>query len=194
VYLDVSQVEAAVWSLAPWLLDFEIDGTVRLRDGDRHAGAVLHGVFPCADESGVGDRWITIACWSREEWTTLARVMGNPEAAPSEADVAEWTATQSRADVATQLQALGIEAVPVADFADLHDDPQLAHRTHFEPQHHPFLGDGLYERNGFRLSAETTGYERPGPTLGQDNAWVLGEVLGLAKEEIEALQESGAVE
>ena len=73
----------------------------------------------------------------------------------------------------TQLQAAGIEAVPVQDFGDLHDDPQLAHREHFEPHTHAFLGDGLYERNGFRLAACPSGYDRAGPTLGQDNDWVL---------------------
>ena len=96
--------------------------------------------------------------------------------------------------MAETLQAAGIEAVPVADFGDLHRDPQLAHRGHFEPHHHPFLGDGLYERNGFRLSACPSGYDAAGPTLGQDNDWVLRDVLGLSTPEIEALQDAGAVE
>ena len=104
-----------------------------------------------------------------------------------EALVAAWTATRTRAEVAEQLQAAGIEAVPVEDFGDLHDDPQLALRAHFEPHTHPFLGPGLYERNGFRLvrraRAATT---RPGPTLGQDNDWVLREVLGCTDAEIDA--------
>ena len=39
--------------------------------------------------------------------------------------------------------------MPVNDFGDLHDDPQLAARGHFEPHTNPFLGAGLYERNGF---------------------------------------------
>ena len=34
VYLDVSQVESAIWSLAPWLLDYKVDGVVRLRNGN----------------------------------------------------------------------------------------------------------------------------------------------------------------
>ena len=59
---------------------------------------------------------------------------------------------------------------------------------------HPFMGDGLYERNGFRLSDAPSGYWRAGPTLGQDNDWVLGEVLGLDEKEIARLQETGAVE
>jgi benzylsuccinate CoA-transferase BbsF subunit len=96
--------------------------------------------------------------------------------------------------VAEELQAAGIEAVPVQDFGDLHDDPQLAHRGHFEPHEHPFLGPGLYERNGFRLAACPGGYDRAGPTLGQDNDWSLREVLGLSNAEIDALRATGAVE
>ena len=79
-----------------------------------------------------------------------------------------WTATRTRAEVAAQLQAVGIEAVPVEDFGDLHDDPQLALRKHFETHTHAFLGPGLYEHNGFRLSDSPCGYEQAGPTLGQD--------------------------
>src|ERR1700716_2411162 len=71
VYLDVSQVESAIWSLAPWLLDYEIDGVVRLRDGNDDSHARLHGAFACADEDGVGDRWVTIACWNDEELERL---------------------------------------------------------------------------------------------------------------------------
>ncbi len=186
VYLDVSQVETGIWSLAPWLLDYECDGVIRLRDGNNHADAALHGAFPCAEEDGVDDRWVAIACWTDDEVDRLRAIVGE--------DIADWTCARTRAAVATQLQAAGIEAVPVHDFGDLHLDPQLAHRGHFEPHHHPFLGDGLYERNGFRLAAFDGGYERAGPTLGQDNDWVLGDVLGLTRPQIEALRDTGALE
>ena len=89
---------------------------------------------------------------------------------------------------------IGIEAVPVNDFADLNDDSQLAERGHFEQHHHPFMGDGLYERNGFRLSACSSGYDRAGPTLGQDTEWVLTELLGLDASTIATLHDTGAVE
>ena len=186
VYLDLSQVEAAIWTLAPWLLDYEIDGEIRLRDGNNHRDAVLHGAFACADEGSLGDRWVTIACWTEEQMATLRSIVGD--------DVEAWTRVRRRLEVAETLQAAGIEAVPVNDFGDLHDDPQLAHRGHFEPHTHPFLGPGLYERNGFRLAACPGGYDHAGPTLGQDNEWALGEVLGLNDAEIEALRATGAVE
>ncbi len=186
VYLDLSQVESAIWTLAPWLLDYEVDGVIRLREGNGHRGAPLHGAFACADEDGIDDRWVTIACWTDEELARVHAITGD--------DVEAWTRTRRRIDVAEQLQAAGIEAVPVWDFGDLNGDPQLAHRGHFERHTHPFLGDGLYERNGFRLAACPGGYDAASPTLGQDNDWALREVLGLSESDVEALRATGAVE
>ena len=170
------------------------------RMGNRSSRAVPHGAFPCTGD----DRWVAIACWTDDEWSRLAGVLGIDDPALAtfaarleriddvEALVAAWTAGRSREEVAETLQALGIEAVPVQDFGDLHDDPQVAHREHFVPLTHPFMGPGLYERNGFRLSDAEGGYDRAGPTLGQDNDWVLGELLGLSPEEQEKLAADGA--
>jgi benzylsuccinate CoA-transferase BbsF subunit len=205
-YLDVSQVESGLHSLSPWLLDYELDDVVRVRDGNRHADAVPHGAFPCADEGDVADRWVAIACWSDDDWARLARHAGidDPTLATFaaraaridevEALVAAWTQGQTRTEVTEALQADGVEAVPVQDFGDLHDDPQLALREHFVPLTHPVVGAGLYERNGFRLADAPSGYDRSGPTLGQDNDWVLRELLGLSNDEIERLTADGALE
>ncbi len=206
VYLDVSQVESALWSLSPWLLDFETDGVVGMRSGNRHADAVPHGAFPCADEDGVGDRWVAIAAWSDAEWARLAEAAGIADPAFAtlagrlarvddvEAEIGAWTSTLRRLEIAEALQALGIEAVPVNDYGDVHADPQVAARAHFVALTHPVMGPGLYERNGFRLSDAPSGYTRSGPTLGCDNDWVLGELLGLSAGDIAALTDSGAVE
>jgi crotonobetainyl-CoA:carnitine CoA-transferase CaiB-like acyl-CoA transferase len=186
VYLDVSQVEAAVYTLSPWLLEYQATGAARGRDGNRDARARVHAAFRCADEGEVGDRWVTIAAWTGAEYDALRSVTGD--------DVEAYTVTRRAIDVAETLQAVGIEAVPVQDFADLHTDPQIAHRGHFVPLTHPFLGAGLYERNGFRLSDAPGGYDRPGPTLGQDQDWVLGELLGLDPDEQAALTAEAALE
>jgi crotonobetainyl-CoA:carnitine CoA-transferase CaiB-like acyl-CoA transferase len=206
VYLDVAQVETGVFALSPWLLAFQRDGTVGTRDGNRSQHAVPHGAFPCAAEEQLDDRWVAIAAWSDEQWARLAALIGvdDPSLATLpdrqrrvdevEAAVGAWTAARSRAEVCEQLQAAGIEAVAVADFGDILDDPQVACRDHFVPLVHPVMGPGLYERNGFRLSDAPSGYDRSGPTLGQDNDWVLGEVLGLTDAEQQRLREAGAVE
>jgi crotonobetainyl-CoA:carnitine CoA-transferase CaiB-like acyl-CoA transferase len=207
VYLDLSQVESGIWSLAPWIVDYALDGTIGTRSGNRSPYAAPHGAFPCADEDGIADRWVAIACWSDEEWHRLAGVIGAAEPGWAtlaqrkaregdlEAAVAAWTRSRSRAEVAATLQSLGIEAVPVADFADLHDDPQLAHRGHWIAGDHPRMGPRVYERNGYRLPGDAGGYERAhSPLLGEDNDWVLRTLLGLPPQEIERLVEAGAVE
>ncbi len=187
VHLDVSQVEAAIYSLSPWLLEFQRTGHARSRAGNSNDRARFHGVLACASETVgeqvVDDRWVAIAAWTDDELATLDEITGG--------DPAAYTRDRTRIEVAETLQAAGIEAVPVEDFGDVHSDPQVAHREHFVALTHPFLGDGLYERNGFRLSDAPSSYKRPGPTLGQDQDWVLDAVLGLSPVERAALESAG---
>ncbi len=176
VYLDVSQVEAAIYTLTPWLIEYQATGVARGRAGNDHPGALIHGAFACAEAPDghggtIGDRWIAIAAWTADERDRLVGITGP--------DIGEYTRARQAIDIAETLQRAGLEAVPVQDFGDLHADPQVAHREHFVPLTHPFMGPGLYEHNGFRLSDAPAGYERSGPTLGQDQDWVLGELLGL---------------
>ncbi|MBV8982446.1 MAG: CoA transferase [Acidimicrobiia bacterium] len=198
VYVDLSQVEAAAWSLSSWLLDEPVRG----RDGNRSAVAAPHGAFPCAGE----DRWIAIAVWDDDDWARVAGVIGldDPKLTTVadrlervdevEAAVAAWTSTREASAVAEQLQALGIEAVPVADFGDVFNDPQLAAREHFVELTHPKMGPGAYEHNGFRLSNSPAGYQRPSPVLGQHTDEVLADILGLSAAERQTLAADGVLE
>ncbi|HEY3701550.1 MAG TPA: CoA transferase, partial [Acidimicrobiales bacterium] len=202
IYLDVSQVEAAVYTLSPWLLDYARTGVVAERDGNRSPHAVPHGAFPCLGE----DRWVALAVWDDGEWARLAGLIGvdDPSLATLDARlarieevegaVAHWTGGRVVDDVVATIQGMGIEAVPVQDFGDVVADPQLAARGHYVTLTHPAMGEGIYERNGFRLSDAPSGYERTGPTLGQDNDHVLREILGLNTTEIGKLAADGALD
>ena len=183
VYIDVSQVEAAVWALTPWVLAYHLDSNAVMRNGnaDTSARARLHGAFQCAGD----DRWVVIAAWDDDDLDRLSKVAGD--------DVAAWCSGRTPLDVAELLQAAGVEAVPVQDFADVHADPQLRHRGHYVRLTHPYLGAGDYERNGFRLSDGDGGYRRSAPTLGQDNERVFGEILGLSAAEQAELRDAGAL-
>ena len=182
-YLDLSQVECAAWSLSPWLRRFRDDGTVLGRSGndDPHGVARVHTLVRCEGD----DRWVAVVAWTDDEADRLRKLTGG--------DLEGWSRGRTPLDVATALQAEGIEAVPVQDFGDLFDDPQLAARHHFVALDHPVLGEGRYERNGFRLSASPSTYDRPAPTLGQHNADVLGGILGLSDAEQARLEEEGAL-
>ena len=57
-----------MYSLSPWVLDFDVNGHVGSRQGNRSDRAVPHGAFPCAGE----DRWVAIAAWDDDDWARLA--------------------------------------------------------------------------------------------------------------------------
>ncbi len=167
-HLDIAQVEAGIYTLSPWLLQADADNIITERGGNRSSRAVPHGAFPCANETDsngaiLGDRWVAIACWTDDEWASLAAIIGidDPSLATFDARLARvndvealvgaWTVTRRRIKIAEHLQARGLEAVPVLDHGDIHSDPQVAHRIHFVALTHPFMGPRLYEHNGFRI-------------------------------------------
>ena len=200
-YLDLSQVEAGVHALSPWLVEYQVTGEARDRMGNRADRYAPHGVFPCAGE----ERWIVIAVYTEPEWAVFAGESGL--ARPGWADVrgrladldaleaavADWTAGLEAIELATRLQGLGVEAVPVADFGDVSEDPQLRARGHYVALDHPVLGPGEYERNGIRVSGAPCGYLSPSPLLGQHTDEVLTEILGLETAEVARLRETGVV-
>ena len=208
MYLDISQVESANWSLSPWLLDYEVDGVIRLRDGNRHAHAAPHGAFPCADEGDIGDRWVAIACWSDASGRALAAIIGVDDARRSrrsprarqredeiEALVAAWTATRTRAD--DRRGAAGAPASrrcrsrtsATSTTIRSSRSASTSSRTRTRSS-----GPACTSATDSACRTAPSGYDQAGPTLGQDNDWVLRDLLGCTDAEIEAMQASGAVE
>ena len=74
-HLDLSQLEAALYFLAPNFLDYTVNGRVGTRSGNKDANMAPHNAFPCLGE----DRWCAIACADDAQWESLARIMGKPE-------------------------------------------------------------------------------------------------------------------
>jgi crotonobetainyl-CoA:carnitine CoA-transferase CaiB-like acyl-CoA transferase len=204
-YIDVSQIETAVYSLSEAILRFSANGEIETRRGNRSERDAPHGAYPCRDN----DRWIAIAVASDVEWQRLVECLGAPEWARDprfaaaggrlahqdelDARLAEWTRERDRFELMGELQAAGVEAGAVQDFADLLRDPQLAHRGHWVKLSHVHLGGLWFERSGIRLSGGSGSLRAPGPNLGEHNAAVLGGLLGLSAAEIARLRESGVV-
>jgi benzylsuccinate CoA-transferase BbsF subunit len=198
-HIDLSQIESAVYSLSEMIVRQSANGEGEIRRGNRSERAAPHAAYPTRGD----DRWIAIAVESDADWAALVAALGEPDwardpklahaagrlAAEKEIDqrLAAFTRQHGALELAERLQAAGVPAGPVQSFADLLDDPQLAHRGHFVPLRHVHLGEMPFERSGFRLSASPGGFERPGPNLGEHNREVLGGVLGLADAEIEDL-------
>ena len=207
--IDLSQVEAGIVCLTEAMLTYTANGATLTRMGNRSRHAAPHGVFRCADADG-RERWVAVAVHDDEDWRRLASALGRPawttdpalatadgrlqHADEIEARLEEWTRGQTPAEIAARLQAAGVDAAPVEDFGDLHDDPQLAHRRHFRTVAHPVLGPHPAETHAIRFSAMEPELDAPAPCLGDHTEHVLREVLGMGPEEFEGLRAAGVLE
>jgi len=195
-HIDLSQIEAGVYSLSEAIVRYSADGEIVLRAGNRDACAAPHGIYPCLGE----DAWIAISVWDDAQWEALGAAMGDPPWARDERfataagrrahqdEIDERLAGWTREFGAWHLMA-GLQAgrVPAGVVQSLHEvlrDPQLAHRHHFVTIEHPVLGPLVYERAGFRLGSSPGGFSAPAPRLGEHTGEVLGEILGLSPERI----------
>jgi benzylsuccinate CoA-transferase BbsF subunit len=205
-HIDLSQVEGGIVCLSELVLAWTANAESLCRMGNRSPHAAPHGVFPCAGT----DRWIAIAVHDDDDWRRLVHALDAPAwaADPALATVAgrlarvdaleerlaAWTAPQEARALAAQLQAAGVDAAPVQDFGDLHDDPQLAHRAHFRDVEHPVLGRHPVETHAIRFSALAPRIAAPAPRLGEHTDEVLRDLLGLPAEEIARLRDAGVLD
>jgi len=205
-HIDLSQVEGGIVCLTESMIGYAANGDILTRMGNRSAYEAPHGVFPCAGS----DRWIAIVVHDDDDWHRLVRALGDPAWAADtrlattagrlervdeiERRLAEWTRDQTPDAVAERLQSAGVEAAPVEDFADLHADPQLAHRTHFRPVEHAVLGRHPVEAHAMRFSAMEPRFHSAAPRLGEHTEHVLRQLLGMPDGEFERLRAAGIFE
>jgi len=205
-YVDLAQAEAALHFLTPAFLDYEVNGRVAGRVGNRDAEHAPHGVYP----AGGDDRWVAIAVTTDAQWTALCAVTGRDDLARDpalrhaagrreqadrlDAAVAAWTASRDAHAIEAALQARGVPAHVVQTSRDLARDPQLAHRGHFVTVAHPMGGTTVVEGSRFLLSRTPAAIAGAAPSYGRDNELVLREILGYDDEAITALALAGALE
>lgn len=204
-YIDAAQMEMALHFLAPQITDFNANGRVVSRAGNRSETMAPHGAYPCAGE----DQWCAIAVESDEQWGALRRCLGDPVWAgdarfgttagrleyQGEIDehLGEWTAARSAQEVMHLLQSAGVPAGVVQRSSDLLPDPQLGHRRFFRYMDHPEMGNIPYTGHQFRIKGYDSGPRSPAPLLGQHNEFVMREILCMTDEEITEVIAAGGI-
>ena len=167
--------------------------------------AAPHGVYPCNGD----DRWAAFAVFTDEEWQAFCKVIGDPEWTREERFktlngrkenedeldrlVTEWTRGYTAEQVMTMMQSAGVSAGVVQSPEDLYSDPQLEHREHFLTLDHPVVGPYKCHNEASRFSRTPPVFRRAGPCLGEDNEYVLKEILHLNDDEISDLYAGGAI-
>ena len=201
-YVDLSMAEALSASIPEAIFDYQMNGEVRQPQGNRDDRDAPHGVYHCAGE----DRWIAIAVTDDPEWQALCNVIGRPDLASAphlsraegrrqhqdalDAAITEWTSRHQDYEAMHRLQAAGVPAGPSLDIARVYQDPQLRRGGYLCKLQ---SSDGE-TRDLPGLPWRFAGMEAPhltaAPYLGQHNAYVYGELLGLSEAEIGRLVEA----
>ena len=107
--------------------------------------------------------------------------------------VEAWTAEQTAEAVEQRLQEGGIPAHVSASSRDFCLDPQLAYRNHLIQLPDPRHGTATVEGPRYLLSATPGRVSRTAPDYGQDNEYVLTELLGYSLSEVRDLIDEGAM-
>jgi crotonobetainyl-CoA:carnitine CoA-transferase CaiB-like acyl-CoA transferase len=209
-WIDSSQVECGLFLTGTAILDASANGRSWQRYGNRSPWkqAAPHGAYRTAGT----DRWIAIAAFTEGEWHALARLLEHPEWTCDErfATLALRMANQSALDrlvndataqwdgyqLMDALQAAGVPAGVCQTAQDRYErDPQLAHLDWLVELDQSEIGRWPVREVPGKLS-ETPSFiggplARSGPSYGEDNRYVLEQILKLPADEIERLEAAG---
>jgi crotonobetainyl-CoA:carnitine CoA-transferase CaiB-like acyl-CoA transferase len=212
VWIDASQVESGIAYTGTAYLDKQLNGRTYHRTGNRspHKPAAPHGAYRCQGP----DRWLAVSVFSEEEWDRFRAALGHPPWAdkPEFATLAgriehqdelddhveEWSSTQDVFEAMDLLQKAGVRAGACQLAEDRVDhDPQLAHLGWLVELPHTEMGTWPVREvpihYGRDQATQGGSLQRGAPCYAEDNDYVLGDILGLSKDEIEALADEGAI-
>jgi len=195
-YIDLSQVEATTSFMGEAIMDYNMNGRLQPRRGNRHTSVAPQGVYRCKGE----DEWVAITVSSEEKWHKFCEVMGNPywveelrfsNAASRQENhdaldnfIELWTCQRDKYEIMRILQEAGIASAPVLNCSEVVSNPHMQHREFFQKITHPVTGTHCLHGFPVRFSKTPLESLKPSPTLGQHNEYILKTILKMTDEEI----------
>jgi crotonobetainyl-CoA:carnitine CoA-transferase CaiB-like acyl-CoA transferase len=194
-----SQVAVMLNAASAWLNA----GALLGRTGNDHPSAAPYGVYECSDG------YLIIATFNDREFRRLAEVLGRPEWIddPRFAKNGDRVANRPAIKQAVQDVVIGktraewidilneakVSCGPINNLPEVMEDPQVLAREMIVAMEHPVLGEIKTIGSPYKLSASPPTYRRPPPLMGEQTEEVLGELLGLSRDEVAGLRARGAV-
>jgi benzylsuccinate CoA-transferase BbsF subunit len=192
-YIDLAQNEAMLSLLADQILVYQ--GAV-----PNDPEGAPQGVYRCQGD----DRWCAISVLDEKDWQTFKQALGCPawgdqqyfktrkdrieNAIQLDRYISEWTCLHRAEELAAGLQAVGIAAEVVKNSADLALDPHLIKNGFFVHLEQSGKAESVGGASPVHLSETPARYKFAAPLKGQDNIYVLNQLLGLSTQEIRELE------
>ncbi len=218
-YVDVAATEAALTLNGPVLLDYTVNGRPLRRDGypdanhSQFPAMAPHNIYAAKPVPGSFDEaWIAIACRNDEDWHKMRDVLAADGcdwasndaygqlsgrlAAQDELDsqIAEWCLRRDPFQSAEILREAGVPANAVQTPEQRIDQDVNSSEARLWPTIRQ-AEMGRLRVDGIPAHFTKTDWSmtRGAATLGEDNDYVYGELLGLSQDEIAGLHEEGVI-
>jgi crotonobetainyl-CoA:carnitine CoA-transferase CaiB-like acyl-CoA transferase len=211
-HIDASQCETGIFLTGVPLLDWSVNGREFTRCGNRspYKLGAPHGAYPTLGT----DRWLAIACFTDDEFAAIAKLARRPDWTTDprfatlgarlvhqdalDAAVASWTTHEDGDALMHALQAAGVAAGVCQNAEDRCDrDPQLAALEWLVEVPGTKIGTWPVADIAVKMSATPAHaggtIDRGAPCYGEDNEYVLGELLGMDSRAIAELRDDGVI-
>ncbi|WP_176541126.1 MULTISPECIES: CaiB/BaiF CoA-transferase family protein [unclassified Bacillus (in: firmicutes)] len=218
-YIDISQVETALPLVGTNLLNYFVNCRSSHPTGNRSVlsadfnkidfrgpAACPQNTYRCSGDDA--NDYCVIAIYDNNEWERFKAAIGQPEWVNDErfADlngriqhqdeldqfIEEYTSRFTKYEIMEKLQKYDLVAAAVQQNEDIIEtDAQLQFRGLFEPINHPLLGERLVEGIPIKMSESSPYIHKSAPLMGEDNDYVLKEILHFSDQEIELMHDHG---
>ena len=202
--VDSAIYEAVLNMMESLVTEFDVAGYVRER-----TGAILPNVSPSNVFDTSDGKLLLIAANQDTVFKRLAAAMGQPELAEDERYATHgargahqveldglinaWTKTLTLDDLEARMNEFGVPCGLIYKAEDMMADPHFQARDALVSVEHPDFGAVQMQNVAPKLSETPGAVRHVGPALGEHNAYVFGDVLGLSPEQQDALKADGVI-
>jgi crotonobetainyl-CoA:carnitine CoA-transferase CaiB-like acyl-CoA transferase len=206
-WIDCSLYETLIRMSGHDIVKYSRTGEVRGRDGGRPMGpgrSEAPHTFTYQTRDG---RWVSLYVALDTHFAKLAAAVGDPELTRAEfatkkgrfdhagefdAIIRSWIAGQDYASLLELMVGAGLPFSPVNSVADLVDDPHVKARESIIPVR-THAGDDVLMQAPYPKVGPDVGVRWAGEPLGASNELVYGQLLGLDRDRLLALQAEGVI-
>ncbi|MEO3977854.1 CoA transferase [Streptomyces sp. CAU 1734] len=202
--VDLALIEPLVTLLGPQPMIWDQLGLVQERTGNRSANNAPRNTYRTRD-----GRWVAVSTSAQSIAERVLTLVGHPEVIAEpwfaggagraghadllDGHVGGWIAERDAAEVVRAFEEAEAAVALVYDIRDVFDDPQYRALDTITTVDDPDLGPLRMQNVLFRLSGTPGSIRTTGAALGAHNREIYGELLGLAPEDIDRLDEKGVI-
>ena len=202
--VDSAIYEAVLNMMESLVTEYDVAGYVRER-----TGAILPNVSPSNVFDTLDDKLLLIAANQDTVFKRLAEAMGRPELAEDERYathsargkyqkeldglINEWTRTVPLDELEERMNEFGVPCGLIYKAEDMLEDEHFKEREAIVDVEHPDFGLIKMQNVAPRLSDTPGAVRHVGPTLGEDNDYVLSELLNIDDDEKARLKDAGII-